>query len=139
MFVCDFSSLCLSALAPLSSFSHFPASPMLFEDDGSIGHVPLAKKGKAIRCTNMSISKSFTMQLDSADIRKTQLFFSGPPKGSNLPHRYHHPWYWCRHLSPCMLWFTPFCITPDGKESLVVPRAGLWYQPSQSIGTIADK
>lgn len=66
----------ISALAPFSSSSHLPASPMLFEDDGSIGHVPPAKKCKARRCTNMSISKSYTMQLDSADTRKTSNSFS---------------------------------------------------------------
>ncbi|KAI1237292.1 hypothetical protein IHE44_0014554 [Lamprotornis superbus] len=61
--------VCLSALAPFCSSSHFPASPMLFEDDGSIKHIPPAKKCKA-RCINMSISKYCTKQLDSADTRK---------------------------------------------------------------------
>lgn len=37
----------ISALAPFSSSSHLPASPMLFEDDGSVGHIPPAKRCKA--------------------------------------------------------------------------------------------
>lgn len=61
---------------PILQLLSLPSSPMLFEDDGSIRHVPPAKKCKAGRCTNMSISKSYTMQLDSADIRKTSNSFS---------------------------------------------------------------
>lgn len=89
---------------------------------------------KVQRCTNMSISKSYTKQLDSADARKTFLLWL--PKGSySLPHRYHHSWFWCRHLSACTLWFTPFCRTPGGRDSWVVPRAGLCHQPPQSAGS----
>lgn len=46
----------ISALAPFSSSSHLLASPMLFGDDGNIGRVPPAKKCKARRCANVSIS-----------------------------------------------------------------------------------
>lgn len=43
----DFSSISVfQHLVPLSSSSHFPASPMLFEDDGGIGHIPPAKSAK---------------------------------------------------------------------------------------------